>query len=188
MKKFMRILSPIQLIVVGILDIAVIGYAVFAIKKLIQNQRSTTIFFAACVVAALIIAVLVTKEVVSHGVIFHDDEMEFTGLDTDNIFSYEDIVNVETQKDDKPSFVKNFVDRQSRIILTLKDERVVTIDIGLTTKGTLKNVSDEICNRTGISLVEINETYDKSKEDTTEKSQTNQPESVNDSDDDKPKE
>lgn len=160
MKKFMRILSPIQLIVVGILDIAVIGYAVFAIKKLIQNQRSITIFFAACVVAALIVAVLVTKEVVSHGVIFHDDEMEFTGLDTDNIFPYEEIVKVETRKDDKPSFVKNFIDRQSRIILTLKDDRVATIDIGLTTKGTLKKVSDEICTRTGTKPVEIIETAD----------------------------
>ena len=166
MKKFIRILSPIQLIVVGILDIAVIGYAVFAIKKLIQNQRSTTIFFAACVVAALIVAVLVTKEVVSHGVIFHDDEMEFTGLDTDNIFSYDDIVKVETQKDEKPSFVKNFMDRQSRIILTLKNDKVITIDIGLTTKGTLKNISDEICARTGNPPVEINEISDDSKNET----------------------
>ncbi|MCH5320359.1 MAG: hypothetical protein J1E36_01250 [Eubacterium sp.] len=158
MKKFMRILSPIQLAIVGILDIAVIGYTIFAIKKLIQNPRSTVIFFAACVVVALIVAVLVTKEVVSHGVIFHDDEMEFTGLDSDNIFAYENIVKVETQKDDKPSFVKNYIDRQSKIILTLKDDKVVTIDIGITTKGTLKKISDEICSHIGTQPVEINET------------------------------
>ena len=160
MKKFMRILSPIQLTIVGILDIAVIGYTIFAIKKLIQNPRSTVIFFAACVVVALIVAVLVTKEVVSHGVIFHDDEMEFTGLDSDNIFAYENIVKVETQKDDKPSFVKNYIDRQSKIILTLKDDKVVTIDIGITTKGILKKISDEICSRIGAQPVDINEELD----------------------------
>lgn len=146
-EKFIRIISPIQLLIVGILDIAVIGYTIFAIKKIVQNPRTSIIFFAACVVVALIIAILVTKEIVKHGVILHDDELEFTGLDTDNIFAYEDIVKVETEKDEKPSFVKNFIDRQSKVILTLKDERVVTIDIGITTKNTLKKVSDEIQSR-----------------------------------------
>lgn len=155
--KFIRIISPIQLIVVGILDIAVIGYIIFAVKKLIQRPRAVIIFFAACVVVALIIAVLVTKEIITHGVKFHDDEMEFTGLDSDNLFAYEDIVKVETEKDEKPSFVKNFIDRQSKVILTLKDERVVTIDIGITTKDTLKNISDEICARIGTKPEQINE-------------------------------
>lgn len=179
MKKFMRILSPIQLIIVCILDIAVIGYAVFAIRKLSQNPKASVIFFTACVAAALIVAVLVTKEIVSHGVIFHDDEMEFTGLDTDNVFLYENIVKVETQKDEKPSFVKNYFDRQSRIILTLKDGKTVTIDIGLTTKGTLKKLSDEICNRTGVPSLEINEKYDDSYNDNAEKEKNDSPDSSN---------
>lgn len=148
--KFIRILSPIQLVIVGILDIAVIAYAVFAVKKIIQNPRMSVIFFAACVVAALIVAVLVTREIVSHGVKFHDDEMEFTGLDNDNIFAYEDIVKVETEKDDKASLFKNYFDRQSRIILTLADERVVTVDLGITTKNTLQKLSDEICKRSDL--------------------------------------
>ena len=155
--KFIRILSPIQLAVVAALDIAVIGYGIFAIKKIIQRPRMAVIFFAACVVFGLIVAVLVTKEVVSHGVIFHDDEMEFTGLDSDNIFAYEDITAVETEKDDKPSLVKNFVDRQSKIIITLKDGRVETIYIGVTTKNTLQKISDEICTRAGIPPVTINQ-------------------------------
>lgn len=145
--KFIRILSPIQIFVVGLLDIAVIGYAIFAVKTLTKRQATSVIFFAACVVLALIVAVLVTKEIVSHGVKFHDDELEFTGIDNDNIFAYDDIVKVETEKDEKASLVKNFVDRQSKIIFTLKDERVVTVYIGITTKSTLKKVSDEIISR-----------------------------------------
>ena len=145
--KFIRILSPIQIFVVGLLDIAVIGYAIFAVKTLAKRQATSVIFFAACVVLAFIVAVLVTKEIVSHGVKFHDDELEFTGIDNDNIFAYEDIVKVETEKDEKASLVKNFVDRQSKIIFTLKDERVVTVYIGITTKSALKKVSDEINSR-----------------------------------------
>ncbi len=145
--KFIRILSPIQIFVVGLLDIAVIGYAIFAVKTLAKRQATSVIFFAACVVLAFIVAVLVTKEIVSHGVKFHDDELEFTGIDNDNIFAYEDIVKVETEKDEKASLVKNFVDRQSKIIFTLKDERVVTVYIGITTKSALKKVSDEIISR-----------------------------------------
>lgn len=142
--KFIKIISPIQLAVVGILDVAVVAYLVFAIVKLIHNPKASIIFFTAGVVVALVVAFLVTKEVLTNGVIFHDDELEFTGLDSDNIFDYNDIVKVETEKDDKPSLVKNFVDRQSRVILTLKDERVVTIDIGITTKATLEKINNEI--------------------------------------------
>lgn len=145
--KFLRILSPITLAVVAILDAAVIGYGIYAIKRLTAVQNATIIIFAVCDLAALIIAALVTKEVLSNGVKFHNDEMEFTGLDNDSIFAYADIEKIETEKDTKPSFVKNFVDRQSKVILTLKDERVVTIDVGLTTKNGLKKIEDEINNR-----------------------------------------
>lgn len=145
--KFIKIISPIQLAVVGVLDIAVVAYLIFAIVKLIHNPKASVIFFAAGVAVALVVAFLVTKEILTNGVIFHDDELEFTGLDSDNVFDYNNIVKVETQKDDKPSLVKNFVDRQSRIILTLKDEKVVTIDIGITTKSTLEKVSTEIKSR-----------------------------------------
>ena len=142
--KFLRILSPITLAVVAILDAAVIGYGIYAIKRLIAVQNTTIIIFALCDLAALIIAVLVTKEVLSNGVKFYSDEMEFTGLDKDSIFAYADIEKVETEKDTKPSFVKNFIDRQSKVILTLKDERVVTVDVGLTTKNGLAAIEKEI--------------------------------------------
>lgn len=145
--KFLRILSPITLAVVAILDAAVIGYGIYAIKRLIAVQNTTIIIFALCDLAALIIAVLVTKEALSNGVKFYSDEMEFTGLDKDSIFAYADIEKVETEKDTKPSFVKNFIDRQSKVILTLKDERVVTVDVGLTTKNGLAAIEKEINER-----------------------------------------
>ena len=144
--KFLRILSPITLAVVAILD-AAIGYGIYAIKRLIAVQNTTIIIFALCDLAALIIAALVTKEVLSNGVKFYSDEMEFTGLDKDSIFAYADIEKVETEKDTKPSFVKNFIDRQSKVILTLKDERVVTVDVGLTTKNGLAAIEKEINER-----------------------------------------
>lgn len=149
-EKFMRILSPVTIAVVAVLDVAVIGYGIFAIKKIMQAPRGPVIFFALCELVALVIAVLVTKETFSNGVKFYDDEMEFVGLDSENIFNYDDILEVRTEKDTAPSFTKNFIDRQSKIILTLKDDKIITIDIGITTKNALAEIEKEIRSRVGI--------------------------------------
>lgn len=149
--RFIRLLSPITLAVVFIFDIAVAGFAVFAVKKLIDvftyvvmASKMSVFFFAAIEVFAIVLAIIVTKEVLTQGVKFYDDELEFTAVDEDNVFAYADIVKFETQKDDKPSFTKNFIDRHAKIIFTLKEDKVITVDIGLVTKGTLKKISDEI--------------------------------------------
>lgn len=145
-ERFVRIISPITLAVVLILDAATIGYAIFAVKKIINYPSASVIIFAACDLVALIIAVLVTKQILSNGIKLYDDEVEFTGLDEGNIFAYDDIISVETEKDTKASFVKNFNDRQSKIILNLKGDKTVTIDIGLTGKATLEKAAEEIRN------------------------------------------
>lgn len=145
--KFIRLLSPIRMGVVALLDAAALGYGIYAVKKLAENPRASVVFFAACVLAAIILAALVTREVLSNGVKFYDDELEFNGLDDDNIFAYADIEKVETFKDTKASLVKNFTDRQSKVIFTMKDGRVVTVDIGLTTKKVLAAVENEINSR-----------------------------------------
>lgn len=150
-EKFIRILSPITLAVIAVLDIAVIGYGIFAIKKLADAATANAIFFAVADLVAIVIAVLVTKQELTNGVKFYDDEFEFTAIDNDNVFAYEDIIRIETKKDTKASLVKNFIDRSSQIILTLKDERVITIDIGLTTKNCVNTIADEITARTGIT-------------------------------------
>lgn len=146
-EKFLRILSPITLTVIAFLDLACICYAVFAIKKLMAFPSANAILFFACDIIAIIVAALVTKESFSNGIKFYDDELEFTMLDNNNIYAYSDIVSVETKKDTKASFTKNFIDRQSKLILTLKNEMVITIDIGLTTKGTLEKCREEIESR-----------------------------------------
>lgn len=150
--KFIRIISPIALAVVIVLDIGVIAYGVFAVKNLMQRVTTLSIIFALCIILAVVVAVLTTRETVRNGVIFRENEMEFTGLDSDNIFKYEDIKNIAYVKDEKPSFVKNFIDRQSRIVLTFQDDRVITVDIGITTKNKLKEIEKEITDR--IKVVE----------------------------------
>lgn len=144
--KFIRVLSPISLIVAIILDVATIAYGVFAIDKIVTLRNSLSIFFGVIEVFAIILGVLVTKELLTNGVIFRDDEFEFTGIDSENVVSYDDIECVETYQDTTASLTKNFVDRHALIIFTLKEDKVVTIDIGLTTKGTLKKITDELTN------------------------------------------
>ncbi len=145
--KFFRIISPITLSVVIVLDVAIVAFAAFSVKKLLYFANFYAILFGICEVFALVMAVLVTKDVVTQGIKFGAEQLEFTNLDKDNIFSYDEILSVETQKDKKASLVKNFRDRQSKIILNLTDDRVVTVDIGITTDKTLKEAAEKIISR-----------------------------------------
>lgn len=142
--KFIRVISPITLLVVGVLDIAVIGFAVFTVKKIIEFTTVFVIIFAIFEAFAIIVAVLVTKEVLIHGVVFRENELEFTALDENNIFTYSDIISVKAERFDKASLIKNFNDRHSNLIFTLSNDRIVTVDIGLTSKKTLNRIYDEI--------------------------------------------
>ena len=143
-KKFMRILSPITLSVVAVLDIAVVYFAFFAIKKLIAFTTRYAVFFAIMELFAFVVSIIVTKNVLSQGIIFYEDRLEFTSLDDNNIVKYEDIDRIDSQKDNAASLVKNFVDRQSKIIFHLKDDSILTVDIGLTTNKALKKICNEI--------------------------------------------
>ncbi len=147
MKKFIRILSPITIAVVFALDAAVIAFFIYSIKKIMQEISLITVAFLVIEVIAIIIAALTTKETFSNGVVFTDDEVEFTGLDADNKFKYSDIEKCEANRDTKASLRKNFVDRYSRLTLHLKDGRIATIDLGLTTARALKKVKTELDSR-----------------------------------------
>lgn len=148
-QKFIRILSPITLIVIALLDIAVIGFAVFSVKKIIEVQNLYSIFFGVIEILAIIVAVLVTRETIGNGIVFYEDRLEFTGIDDKNVFSYSDIAGVETYRDTKASLKKNFIDRHSLIIITLKDETVATVDIGLTSKKVLIEFKKELAKYIG---------------------------------------
>ena len=110
--KFFRIISPITLSVVIVLDVAIVAFAAFSVKKLLYFANFYAILFGICEVFALVMAVLVTKDVVTQGIKFGDAQLEFTNLDKDNIFSYDEILSVETQKDKK---AKNAVKRRSAV-------------------------------------------------------------------------
>ncbi len=167
--KKINIISPITVVVVVILDIAVIAYGVFAVMKLIESPTASAIIFAAIEVVALIVGILTTREVFLNFVIFRDDEFEFTGVDGINVFDYENIEKVEIQQDTSVSFTKNFVDRHALLTFTLKDESLVTIDIGLTTKGTVAKLIKELGNH--ISPESITRTEIKKKNKKQEKAQ-----------------
>lgn len=147
-KKFIRILSPITIAVVMLLDAFTVGYSIYSINKVIESLNAISICFAVMMLIVVVVACFVTKEVFSNGVMFKETEVEFIGLDKDNLFSYQDIEKIEFQRDDKASFKKNFNDRHSILIFHLNDERVATIDLGLTTKKTLIKIVDELKNRT----------------------------------------
>lgn len=144
--KFIRLLSPISLAVYGILDLAVLGFGIFAIKKATVMLNTWVIIFIAIEIFAIIIAIIGTKELLSNGVKFSDDEAEFTGVDDNNIVAYDDIITIEAYRDTAVSFTKNFDMRHSLLIFTLKDEsgeKTNTIDIGLVNNGELNKVLNE---------------------------------------------
>ena len=68
--KLYRIISPVTLLVVLALDAATVAYAVFAVKKLIQNVSVYSVLFAIIDLFAIVVAVLVSKYVVSQGIVF----------------------------------------------------------------------------------------------------------------------
>ena len=142
--KFYRIISPLTFIIVLLLDIAVVAYAVFAVKKLIQNLSVYSVIFAIIDLFAIVVAVLVTKYIVSQGIVFGEESFEFTALDENNVFKYSDIENIKISKDTKASFKKNFIDRQSNIIIEQKDGKVTTVGIGVTSMKKLKKIEEEI--------------------------------------------
>ena len=93
--KTIRIISPTVTAIVAILDAAVLGYGIFAVVKLVQQFSTMSIIFAVIEVFALVVAILVSKEVLSNGVVFRDDEAEFTGVDDNNIITYDEIAEIE---------------------------------------------------------------------------------------------
>lgn len=149
-EKFIRIISPIMCIAVLLLDCASVSFSVIAVSKTIQQFNGLHIAFDFIMMVVIISAVLVTKGIFTGGVKFFDDRLEFTEIDSDNVFSYSDIEKVEAKRDSKASLTKNFNDRHSYILLHLTENRIATIDIGLTTKRTLEKIEKEIKIRTAL--------------------------------------
>lgn len=147
--RFIRVISPFTSLVAVLLDVAVIYYLVYLINNFNKNINAWTIMFLVIEVLAIGIAIAVSVEAFKHGVKFSQKQMEFTGIDDNNVFEYENIDHVEISRDTKVSLRKNFVDRYSHILIYTKDENVTTITLGLTTSKTLNKICDEINTRIG---------------------------------------
>ncbi len=148
--KFIRILSPLTLAIVILLDLAVIGYGIFAIYRLSQVRTAATVIFALIELAAVVIAVLTTRETVKNGLLLRATDFEFTGMDKDNVYAYDQIKDIAGYKDEAPSLVKNFIDRHAVLTLTLTDDSTVLMDLGLCKKRTLEQVQKALCKRCGV--------------------------------------
>ncbi|MBR4241986.1 MAG: hypothetical protein IKR97_07170 [Eubacterium sp.] len=142
--KFIRIVSPITLAIALALDFAVVYYIVFAFNKLEESLSAINIIFSIIALLSVILAFFYSRESIRHGVKFRENEFEITFLDDNNIIRYCDIEKLESFLDTKASLKKNFVDRYSKLIISLKDGNVLTLELGMTTKKKLKKIEDEI--------------------------------------------
>lgn len=147
--RFIRVISPFTAFVSVLLDVAVIFYFNYLIQKINKDMDIWTIMFVVIELLAIAIAVAVSVEVLKNGVKFSQNQMEFTGIDDNNTFEYDNIDHIETSRDTKASLRKNFVDRYSHILIYTKDGNITTITLGLTTNKTLKKIENEINERIG---------------------------------------
>lgn len=147
--KFIRCVSPIEVIISFVVEASGIGFLVYAIKELKGRTDFYAVVFYIVTVFAIVLGFFMIKQAFSQGVIFYSDRLEFTDIDNANIFEYKKIKSVDSYKDTKVSFKKKVVERFSLIIIELDDGTSVTITLGYTTKRTLNKIVNEIKSRIG---------------------------------------
>lgn len=147
--KFIRCVSPIEVIISFAVEASGIGFLVYAIKELKGRMDFYAAVFYIVTVFAIVLGFFMIKQAFSQGVIFYSDRLEFTDIDNANVFEYKKIKSVDSYKDTKVSFKKKVVERFSLIIIELDDGTSVTITLGYTTKRTLNKIVNEIKSRIG---------------------------------------
>ena len=147
--KFIRCVSPIEVIISFAVEASGIGFLVYAIKELKGRSDFYAAVFYIVTVFAIVLGFFMIKQAFSQGVIFYSDNLEFTDIDNANVFEYKKIKSVDSYKDTKVSFKKKVVERFSLIIIELDDGTSVTITLGYTTKRTLNKIVNEIKSRIG---------------------------------------
>ena len=153
--KFIRTLSPITAVVIGVLDIAVAVFAVLSVTFFKTAGGARPYIFFALEIFAIIVAILVTKEVLLGGIVFRDDELEFNMIDEDNVFLYDDISKVEIYKDNSASLTKNFNDRHALITIETKDGNTHPLDAGLIDVKKVKSIKNELENHIDKNIIEL---------------------------------
>ena len=147
--KFIRCVSPIEVIISFAVEASGIGFLVYAIKELKGRTDFYAAVFYIVTVFAVVLGFFMIKQAFSQGVMFYSDNLEFTDIDNANVFQYKKIKSVDSYKDTKVSFKKKVVERFSLIIIELDDGTSVTITLGYTTKRTLNKIVNEIKSRIG---------------------------------------
>ena len=147
--KFIRCVSPIEVIISFAVEASGIGFLVYAIKELKGRTDFYAAVFYIVTVFAIVLGFFMIKQAFSQGVIFYSDRLEFTDIDNANVFEYKKIKSVDSYKDTKVSFKKKVVERFSLIIIELDDGTSVTITLGYTTKRTLNKIVNEIKSKIG---------------------------------------
>lgn len=147
--KFIRCVSPIEVIISFAVEASGIGFLAYAIKELKGRTDFYAVIFYIVTVFAIVLGFFMIKQALSQGVIFYSDRLEFTDIDNANVFEYKKIKSVDSYKDTKVSFKKKVVERFSLIIIELDDGTSVTITLGYTTKRTLNKIVNEIKSRIG---------------------------------------
>lgn len=147
--KFIRCVSPIEVIISFVVEASGIGFLAYAIKELKGRTDFYAAVFYIVTVFAIVLGFFMIKQALSQGVIFYSDNLEFTDIDNANVFEYKKIKSVDSYKDTKVSFKKKVVERFSLIIIELDDGTSVTITLGYTTKRTLNKIVNEIKSRIG---------------------------------------
>ena len=147
--KFIRCVSPIEVIISFAVEASGVGFLVYAIRELKGRTDFYAAIFYIVTVFAIVLGFFMIKQALSQGVIFYSDRLEFTDIDNANIFEYKKIKSVDSYKDTKVSFKKKVVERFSLIIIELDDGTSVTITLGYTTKRTLNKIVNEIKSRIG---------------------------------------
>ncbi len=147
--KFIRCVSPINVIISFMVEASGIGFLAYAIRELKGRTDFYAAVFYIVTVFAIVLGFFMIKQAFSQGVIFYSDRLEFTDIDNANVFEYKKIKSVDSYKDTKVSFKKKVVERFSLIIIELDDGTSVTITLGYTTKSTLNKIVNEIKSRIG---------------------------------------
>ena len=146
--KFIRVNTPLYLIATAVFDLAALAFCIIAVYNVAKERTFMNIVFMLICLTVQVVMCIVTLTVAKKGAKFTADRVEFTWLDDNNIFSYEEIEKVEIHRDTEASLKKNLVDRYTSIILYLKDGTVATVEVGLTGKRTIQKIEDEIKKRT----------------------------------------
>lgn len=150
MKKFINTASMLTFLVIALLDCGVAFFFIFAMKEIIKGERTgVAALFTVMMLFALFIAIKVTLDQCKTGVEFHTTQCIFNNLDSDNSFPYSEIKKVETEKDEKVSFIKNFIDRSALLKITTKNGRVHIINLGTLSRRRLERLRRQIELRIG---------------------------------------